>query len=391
MITRRLVVNLVVFFVVSAALIVYGVGALLGNPLRSPTSLSTVFPDASSLFPNFSVELNGVPVGKVTGVRLVPNGARVEMAIDPGIEVPGNVRASIDIANDLGEQVVELTPSGHGPARPLVSGSTVPAVPNSLPVSIGEVVNRAVTLLEAIPPDKLNSLLATLATALRGNGANMRTFVLASTQFSREFLAYQQQFRDLLANAPPLLNAIAAAGPQLRDSLANTDRLVAALAAVRDQIGPLFDTGSQALGLTDNLVTSQSANLGCAFHDLADLSSNLAQSDNLSNLSTSLADNTWFFGAIDNSIQPGPAPALGTNLPANGQQYHARVRLLIPPMQPSADAYPASHTLNPIEPGAGCSNEFGNGAGPASQPGFQPAAGGQLIAPSPSESQVHGG
>ena len=48
MINRRLIVNLIVFFVVSFALVVYGIVNLLGNPLQSPTTLTTQFADASA-------------------------------------------------------------------------------------------------------------------------------------------------------------------------------------------------------------------------------------------------------------------------------------------------------------------------------------------------------
>ena len=50
-INRRLVANLIVFFVVSFALVVYGVVNLLGNPLQSPTMLTTQFADASGSLP----------------------------------------------------------------------------------------------------------------------------------------------------------------------------------------------------------------------------------------------------------------------------------------------------------------------------------------------------
>ena len=46
--------------------------------------------------------------------------------------------------------------------------------------------------------------------------------------------------------------------------------------------------------------------------------------------------------------------------------------------------------LPPTKPGAGCQTEFGNGAGPATQPGFQPTGGGALIPPPASESRVRG-
>lgn len=391
MITRRLIVNFVVFFAVSVGLVAYGVIDLLGDPFRAPTAVSAVFPDASSLFPNFSVQLNGVDVGTVTGVRLVPNGARVSMAINPGVQVPGNVVASIDIANDLGQQVVELTPRPGPRSAPLTSGAVVPVAARSVPVSIGDVVNRAVKLLDAVPPGKLNSLLATLATALRGQGQNLRTFISASTRFSQEFLASEAQFRGLLANAPPLLDAVNAVGPELQGSLANTEVLVRSLAQVREQLDPLFSSGSQALGLTDDLVSSQSANLACSLHDLAQLAAEVNRPDNLANLSAGLADSWWFFGGVASSIQPGTAKALSNAEPASSQQYAARVRLLVPPATPSAMAYPTPQVLPPIQPGAGCANEFGQGAGPAVQPGFHPAAGGQL-APAPADAaQVHGG
>ena len=70
MINRRLIINLIAFFVVSFALVVYGIVNLLGNPLQSPTMLTTQFADASGLYSGFEVELNGVPVGTVTSTAL---------------------------------------------------------------------------------------------------------------------------------------------------------------------------------------------------------------------------------------------------------------------------------------------------------------------------------
>ncbi len=113
MITRRLVVNLIVFFAVSFALVAYGVVNLLGNPLQSPTMLTTDFADASGLYSGFEVELNGVPVGTVTSTALTTTATKVTMRINPGTTVPDDVQSSVQIANDLGEQVVNLVPSSR--------------------------------------------------------------------------------------------------------------------------------------------------------------------------------------------------------------------------------------------------------------------------------------
>ena len=185
MISRRLVVNLIVFFLVSFALVAYGVVNLLGNPLQSPTTLTTQFPNASGLYPGFEVELNGVPVGTVSSTSLTASATKVTMSIDPGVEVPRDVQSSVQIANDLGEQVVNLVPAHGGSVPDLQSGATVPAAPNQVPADVGAVVASATRLLRAIPADDLNTLIGELATSLAGRAGDLRTLISAGTTFSR--------------------------------------------------------------------------------------------------------------------------------------------------------------------------------------------------------------
>ncbi len=235
MIIRRLIVNLIVFFAVSFGLVAYGIVNLLGNPLESPTTLTTEFPDASGLYSGFEVELNGVPVGTVTSTALTHTATKVTMRIDPGTSVPDDVQSSVQIANDLGEQVVNLVPAHAGPAAALQSGANVPAAPDQVPADVGAVVASATRLLQAIPANDLNKLIGELATSLQGQAGNLRTLIDAGTTFSKEFVAYQQQFTELLANAPPSLDAITAVAPELRQDLANTAALVQVLAAAEER------------------------------------------------------------------------------------------------------------------------------------------------------------
>ena len=70
MISRRVIANLVAFAVMATVLIGYGAFSLLGNPLRDPREVRTVFDDASGLLPGFSASLDGVVVGVVDSVEL---------------------------------------------------------------------------------------------------------------------------------------------------------------------------------------------------------------------------------------------------------------------------------------------------------------------------------
>src|SRR6202041_1770394 len=225
---------------------------------------------------------------------------KVTMRIDPGTKVPDDVQSSVQIANDLGEQVVNLVPSRGGPAPALASGASVPVAPNQVPANVGAVVASATRLLQAIPGDNLNKLIGELATSLSGQAGNLRTIISAGTTFSKEFVAYQQQFTELLANAPPSLDAVTAVAPELRQDLANTAALVQVLAEQgKTGLHDLLANGTSAFAQINNLVTSQSANIGCVLHDAGDILTNLAQPANLNNLSQGLAYNTFFFGAVD--------------------------------------------------------------------------------------------
>jgi virulence factor Mce-like protein len=388
-ISPRLVINLIVFFAVSFGLVVYGIVNLLGNPLDSPTTLTTQFPDASGLYSGFEVELNGVPVGTVTATALTRTATRVTMRIDPGTQVPSDVQSSVQIANDLGEQVVNLVPAHGGSAPALHSGAVVPAAPNQIPANVGAVVASATRLLRAIPANDLNELIGELATSLQGQAGNLRTLISAGTTFSKEFVAYQQQFTELLANAPPSLDAITAVAPELRQDLANTAALVQVLAQQKSGLHTLLTAGSSAFNEVDNLVTSQSANIGCFLHDTADILSNIALPANLSNLSQGLAYNQYFFGAVDSIAVQGPANPTTTNAAQDPDQTFLRTRLLFPPiLNEPGSSYPAANAIPDTLPGAGCVTVFGNGVGPATQPGFTPAAGGQLVAPTAQEADV---
>jgi virulence factor Mce-like protein len=388
MISRRLIINLIAFFVVSALLVGYGVVTLLGNPLKSPTVLTTDFPDASGLYQNFEVELNGVPVGTVTNIELTATGTKVTMAIHPGTDVPGDVYSSIQIANDLGEQVVDLVPTHGGTAPPLKSGDSVPAAANDIPANVGQVVAAATTLLKAIPAGNLNKLIGELAVSLKGRATDLRTLVSAGTTFNQEFVAYEQQFTELLANAPEALNTVTGVAPQLQQDLVNTSALLEVLNEQKTGLDKLFNEGSTAVSQVDQLVTSQSANLGCFLHDSADVLSNLAQPTNLSNLSQGLSYNQYFFGGINQIAVPGLAKATTSGSTANPNQLFLRTLLMLPPGMPAASTYATPNTIPDIYPGAGCVTVYGNGVGPATQAGFVPADGGQVVPPTAQEADV---
>jgi virulence factor Mce-like protein len=391
-ISRRALVNLATFFILTALLIGYGVFDLLRGNLpivNHPRQISTVFPDASGLRTDFSASFNGVVVGVVRHIALVHNGVKVTVALDHGVQIPGDVEARVIRASPVGEQRIDFIPMHGGTAPPLKNGAVVRAQPDSEPPLVSDVVDITVRLLKAIPADQLNTLIHEAAVALRGRSEDIRTLINASDVFSQEFLTYEQGFRQLLSSAPPVLDSVAAVGPQLRAALANTTVLTAVLAQRRDDLVALMREGARLGTAGNDLVGTQKANLACLVSDVSELTRFFAKAGPLANLDTALRTNQEFFGPIDKIAPSGPAKDIGLGAPARTDQVWLRVRTLIPPGQPAAISYNPKRPTPPTKPGAACTNVFGNGVGPATQANPEPPApGGSVVPAPPGSSQV---
>ena len=314
------------------------------------------------------------------------------MSINPGTRCPATCSRRSQIANDLGEQVVNLVPAHGGTAPALASGANVPAAPNQVPADVGQRGRLGHPAAAGHPGRRPEQADRRAGHVAAGPGrATCAPSFSAGTTFSKEFVAYQQQFTELLANAPPALDAVTAVAPQLRQDLANT-------AALRPGAGPAEDraahaasrSGSSAFGAggPPRHVAVRQPRLHPARHGR-------------------------------HPVQPRPAdqpdqPVAGTGLqpvllrrrrqdrgPRIGQRHHERRG-----QQPESDSscapgccshrsldeqaqsYASPNQIPDTLPGAGCVTVVGNGVGPATQAGFTPAAGGHVVAPTAQEADV---
>jgi virulence factor Mce-like protein len=382
MIQRRVLINLLAFFVVAAALVGYGAFTLLGNPFRDPRQIKTTFDDASGLLPGFSASLDGVVVGTVGSVELADDGVEVTVDLDPGVTIPGDVEASVLRASAVGEQRVEFTPTDGGTGDPVPDGGSVPAAEDATPPEISEVLDTANRFITALPADDLNTIVHEAVTALAGREDELAGFAGDIDTFNREFLAHEDSFRSLLRTSPRLLDALTEVSPEFRDALANTAVFTGTLADRSHDLTELMQNGAALGEVGAPLLEDAMPNLGCLFSDAADLNDFLADPGVLRNLQLGLDLNQAFFGPIDALAVEGRAvgfPQFGSQ--DRNDQLWLRVQTLLPPGQPAAMRYaPLRETPNTLT-GAGCQNEFGTGAGPAEQGqgGFDPIREDQLV------------
>jgi phospholipid/cholesterol/gamma-HCH transport system substrate-binding protein len=70
------------------------------------------FPSAGGLKPGTTIEIAGVQVGRVTGIRLDNFQARVVMSIQNGVKLTQDSIASIKTKGLIGEKFVQISPGG---------------------------------------------------------------------------------------------------------------------------------------------------------------------------------------------------------------------------------------------------------------------------------------
>ena len=81
------------------------------------------FNSASGIKPGSTIEIAGVEVGRVRGITLIEDRAKVTLAVDNSIKLYTDTIASIKTRGIIGEKFLALTPGGGGDR--LKSGGTI--------------------------------------------------------------------------------------------------------------------------------------------------------------------------------------------------------------------------------------------------------------------------
>lgn len=85
--------------------------------------LDAVFDSVSGLKPGATVEVAGVEVGRVKGIKLNDDRATLKLAVRDGVALYADTIASIKTRGIIGEKYVSLSPGGGG--EPLKPGSKI--------------------------------------------------------------------------------------------------------------------------------------------------------------------------------------------------------------------------------------------------------------------------
>ncbi len=195
-------------------------------------------PRAGGLYDTANVTYRGTEVGRVTAVRLTPNGVEAQLTLRSGVTIPSDLEAQVHSTSAIGEQYVALIPRSAD-APPLRDGDVIASADTSVPPDIGELLDATDRGLQAIPRESLKTVIDESYTAVGGLGPELSRLVDGSTELAI----------DAGANIGPIIDLIEKSGP-LMDSQGDTAADIQSWAAdVADLTRQVKDNDSAVAGI----------------------------------------------------------------------------------------------------------------------------------------------
>ncbi|MFI6602663.1 MCE family protein [Nonomuraea sp. NPDC050536] len=274
----------VALVLIMAAFVAVTVGAYQGV-FSDATSVTLAVPRAGlQLGPRADVKVHGVVVGEVSALRATATGAEITLALDQPVDHASTARL---VPKTLfGEKYVDLIPPAH-PTTPLRDGDTITA--SARTVETTQVLDRLLPELRSLHPERINSTLNALATALDGRGARLGDTLERADGYLARLQPYLPTIKRDLAKLADVTALYGEAAPDLLRTLDNTaalsrvitgrrariDRAVAGVTATADRTGTLLaDNELGLIGLQHvarpalTVTARYSPSIACVFQGL---------------------------------------------------------------------------------------------------------------------------
>ncbi len=253
----------VVFLLVFALLVWLSVA--LYNKQFTPAANVTLYTDSvgNEMHPGADVMVRGVQVGEVRQISADGTGARLGLAIQPGMvsQIPANVTAEMVPTTLFGERYVDLVMPATPTQARLTAGTVITQDHAADAVELEKVLNNLLPLLQASEPDKLSITFTALAQGLQGRGKELGQTLV---ELNAYLLKYNQHLPGL-DNDIKQLAAFARnfnqASPDLVQALVDFTTTSQTFLAERASVSALYSTVTTASGDLQSFLDANSANI----------------------------------------------------------------------------------------------------------------------------------
>ncbi|MDT5329566.1 MAG: phospholipid/cholesterol/gamma-HCH transport system substrate-binding protein [Mycobacterium sp.] len=214
-------------------------------------SYEAYFADAGGISPGNDVNVSGIEVGKVSGVALAGDVAKVTFTVNRKVRLGDQTLVSIKTDTVLGERSLAVTPRGGGSVTSIPLGRTT--VPYTLNMALQDLSQNSGELDKG----QLTQALGVLTDSLRDATPELRRTLDGVAALSRSINANDEALGQLLARAKSVTKVLADRAGQVNQLITDGNQLFAALderrAALSSLIAGIDDVSQQISGfVADN-------------------------------------------------------------------------------------------------------------------------------------------
>jgi phospholipid/cholesterol/gamma-HCH transport system substrate-binding protein len=226
------------------------------------------FATASGIESGDPVRVAGVLVGSVSAVeRQVEDGTvLVRMAIDDGVELTDDVRASIRLRTLLGKKFIDLADPGTGTV--LDDGGRIPLDRTSTATDVDTLLNAADPVVQQTDIGAINQVLGSFDGILDGRGEVLATMIRDLDDLSGTLAGRDQEIAALIEAAGRLGTALDGRRAQLTGTVDGMAIVLDALAQRQGDLTALVSGVDQLASTLTPLLDRNQADLDAALDDV---------------------------------------------------------------------------------------------------------------------------
>jgi phospholipid/cholesterol/gamma-HCH transport system substrate-binding protein len=207
--------------VLCVVLVAFGYSKLPFFPQGKP--YEGYFTDAGGISPGSKVTVSGITVGRVSGVALAGDVARVDFTVDRKIRVGDQSLVAIKTDTILGEKSLAVTPRGSG------ESTTIPVRRTTTPFTLNEALQDLGHNASELDQQQFTHALQVLTDTLHDATPQLRQALDGVAALSRAINANDEALGQLLARAKSVTKVLADRAGQVNQLVLDGNRLFAAL------------------------------------------------------------------------------------------------------------------------------------------------------------------
>ncbi|MFN2589793.1 MAG: MCE family protein [Actinomycetota bacterium] len=242
--------------IIGVLLILAGTGVALllsGGVFASTYPVKAHFTDAAGIAVGDQVTVAGLEAGSVKGLSIERGQVVMDLAVNTGVELPGDSRADVVVETLLGKRAVNLV-AGRDGGRTLADVGVIPVTRTTTPIDVTDLNDISVRLLNQSDAAALNKLLDEVTTITQGKRVEITNLVSGLADVTEAVDDRKEELGGLISAFKTLSKTLADRDDTLVSLIDNLTPVLANLAERHQDLERLLVATDQASHETANLI-----------------------------------------------------------------------------------------------------------------------------------------